>query len=583
NGILTPELLKKMERIQELLRDAIPDSSLQRMQREAENQQVGMEDVQRNLKDLLDRKDNIQQGLDRAIKMLEMLRDMHALENLSGDVKKLQDAQEKLADKMNLDAKSADDASLQQEQSALRQRMENVNREMDRLGSEQKAFQKMKNDSYGKQAEQNMRNAENSLSKAGNDKPQAQKNAKAAAQHLKQMSDAMEGLIGQMQGGPDPSEISEVLDETLEFARWLDLIRDHDRRTREGWTEEDRALYQRASQIARWLRTRMEKLAARQPYESDVLRREAAALGFQADALVTAGSQPVVAESLLSHSRKAARELLKWLQQANDDGDGSADGSGSGSGSSSGGNSGGKGKGKGQGDGDDEGLDGLAGRLKGMSGKQMAVNQATYQILQSMLNGRSPGQNSPNGSLPLPGGGKPGSQGGQPMGGKGQGQNSANGPSDGQDNGGQPQNGGTERGGANSQQGIAESLEKMAESASDAGGGSRKLRQLAEEARALEKELRQDHPDPEEIRKKQERFQTRLLEAANAMEERGQDRERQAQAYRGEALKPESDVAPQGEDVFRELRKRREQVRGLPIPADQKRQLEWYYESLLTR
>ena len=86
NGILTPELLKKMERIQELLRDAIPDSSLQRMQREAENQQVGMEDVQRNLKDLLDRKDNIQQGLDRAIKMLEMLRDMHALENLSGDV-----------------------------------------------------------------------------------------------------------------------------------------------------------------------------------------------------------------------------------------------------------------------------------------------------------------------------------------------------------------------------------------------------------------------------------------------------------------------------------------------------------------
>ncbi len=134
---------------------------------------------------------------------------------------------------------------------------------------------------------------------------------------------------------------------------------------------------------------------------------------------------------------------------------------------------------------------------------------------------------------------------------------------------------------ANAQQGIGESLERMAESAGDAGGAARKLRQLAEEARDLEKDLRRGSLSPEEIRQRQERFQTRLLEATNAMEERGRDRQRQAEAYRGGALKPDSaEVSPRA-DVFQELKRRQEWARGLNLPPEQKRRVESYYESLL--
>lgn len=122
----------------------------------------------------------------------------------------------------------------------------------------------------------------------------------------------------------------------------------------------------------------------------------------------------------------------------------------------------------------------------------------------------------------------------------------------------------------------------MAESADDAGGAARKLRELAEEARELEKDLRQGELSPEEVRQRQEGFQTRLLEATNALEERGQDRQRQAEAYLGGALKSDSTESSPGPDVYLELRRREEWARGLPLPPEQKRRLESYYETLLT-
>ena len=95
--------------------------------------------------------------------------------------------------------------------------------------------------------------------------------------------------------------------------------------------------------------------------------------------------------------------------------------------------------------------------------------------------------------------------------------------------------------------------------------------------------MRQGRLDPEEMRKKQERFQTRLLEAANAMEERGQNHKLQAEAYRGGPLKADSTMVLQDEDVFRELKRRRDEARSLALPVEQKRQIEWYYENLLMR
>jgi hypothetical protein len=490
--------------------------------------------------------------------------------------------------------------NLQSRQSALRQRLEQNAQELDRLAENEKAFRALKSASQARQTEEKMRAAENALQSGSPDKPAAQKNAKSAASDLKQMATGMDDLLGRLQGGPDAGEVAAVLDETLEFGRWLELMRDKSQRKQQGWEEEDAALNQRAEQMAHWLSGRMESLASRRPFESEVLRHEAAAMSFQADALVTANSATIFSsspsDSLLAHTRKASRELLKWLQQAQN-GDGSGGGmGGDGSASSNGGDESGGQKGQGQGDGDDEGLDGLAGRLQGISGKQMAVNQATYQLLRSMLEGRHPGPGSQSEEMPFPGGSggsslmpdnMPGEEGSSSQQGSSEngGQGSHEGGKErGSENGNESdKEGGNSSGGggANAQQGIAESLERMAESASDAGGAARKLRQLAEEARDLEKDLRQGQLDPEEVRQRQERFQTRLLEATNALEERGQDRQRQAEAYLGGPLKSDSSEVTPGEDVFQELRRREERARGLPLPPEQKRRIESYYETLL--
>ncbi len=404
NGAISPELLEKMQRIQDLLKEALPDSALNRLNSEAQNQQVGVQDLQRNLKSLLDQKADAREGLDRAIRMLEMLRDMHALEAFSKEAHELQKEQERLAERIEKTGDSSESAEkLQSRQSALRQRLRENRRELDRLAQDQKAFRELKTQSQpqAREAEEKMRAAESALNPNSPDRSQARHEAKAAAEDLKQMENGVDDLLGRMQGGPDPSEIAAVLDETLEFGRWLELIRDKNERMRQGWEEEDAALDQRADQLAHWLRGRMESLVAAQPYKGEVLRREAAAMSFQADALLTVNS-PSNADSLRVHTRKAARELLKWLQQANA---GGGDGSGEAGGSGTGGDGGG-GEGKGQGEGDDEGLDGLAGRLRGVSGKQMAVNDATYQLLRSMLEGRRPGsqgQGSQSGGLTLPG------------------------------------------------------------------------------------------------------------------------------------------------------------------------------------
>jgi DNA repair exonuclease SbcCD ATPase subunit len=122
----------------------------------------------------------------------------------------------------------------------------------------------------------------------------------------------------------------------------------------------------------------------------------------------------------------------------------------------------------------------------------------------------------------------------------------------------------------------------LAEASGDAGGAARKLRQLAAEARELEEALRRRSLSPAEVQRRQERFQTRLLEAANALEERGQERERRAEAYQGGARTVTVPAAPaRDEALARELKRRRDEARALPLSPEQKRRLEWYYEQLL--
>ena len=121
----------------------------------------------------------------------------------------------------------------------------------------------------------------------------------------------------------------------------------------------------------------------------------------------------------------------------------------------------------------------------------------------------------------------------------------------------------------------------MAESADDAGGAARKLRQLAAEARALERELRGERLDPETVRKRQEQFRSRLLEATDAMEERGQRQERRAEAWTGGVRFPERIGSLGMDSLAVELKRRRAEARKLPLTPAQKQRVEWYYDRLL--
>ena len=137
---------------------------------------------------------------------------------------------------------------------------------------------------------------------------------------------------------------------------------------------------------------------------------------------------------------------------------------------------------------------------------------------------------------------------------------------------------------ANKQGEMGESLESLAEGLGEEGGTAQKIRSLADEARRLEEELRSGRMSPEELKRRQERFQSRLLEASNAMQERGQSESRQAEANRGDAA-PVAGPSKAAEEarLLRLLREARRDAKGLRLSEGQRKYLDEYYESLLTR
>lgn len=241
----------------------------------------------------------------------------------------------------------------------------------------------------------------------------------------------------------------------------------------------------------------------------------------------------------------------------------------------------GEGEGEGEGQGSGEGMSpGEVGQaLQGVGGRQMAVNQATYQLLRSLLEGRAPapggtGMQPGGGASDRPGGGREGS-GGSSGGKDGEGDGSgAEGGADG---------GGSKPGKVGNQQGeIGESLEALAEKADESGGGAARLRDLAAEARALEEDLRRGRLDVDALQKKQERFQMRLLEAARALEERGKQEKRESESFTGRLTESQAPVMPRDE-----LRKRIENMRrraeSLPLGDRDREVLDNFYRELLTR
>lgn len=636
NGTLGPDLLEKMDRVRELLEEVLDEEQREKMGHEARAPSPSG-DLERALREMSGRPGDMRRELERAIDMLETLRDAKALRELAADMRALGEKQAELAKRVDEGSggESTADQGLDKGESPaegkpgaqagtakpeeLAARQDALVRELERHMNRQETLeaQAARKDSpresaqsASRQAHDEMKRARDEFRKPRPDRKKGSASANLAAQKLAAAAAQMEQAAARMDQGANQAETRDVFEETLEFARWL-----------EAWNGPGAAAgpsrddMQSVARVARWLARRMDALAAARAFEGDVLKRHAASLTAHADALSTrdAHPSPATLAPVRAQARGAARELLKWLNESQEGGGGNDEGDGQGDNDFGGGE---------QGESGEEGTQGMARRMRGISGQQMAANRMTEQLLRSLMEEREERRRNPGGGSPGPGqtggspleSGAPTSGGGSGEGGRGEGRQtrasgqpqtgqSGSGPSGGQ-GGGQErggtggEKGGNEAGGeghdgegaagtdrargaaANAQQQVADALESLAESADDAGGAARALRRLAEEARALERALRGGRLDEAELRKRQERFRTRLLESADAQEERGRQRERRAEAYRGGGLVFEGPALPV-DSLAEELRRRREDARRLPLTPEQKRRVEWYYERLL--
>ena len=185
-----------------------------------------------------------------------------------------------------------------------------------------------------------------------------------------------ESMAG-MEESVDISETQDLLQESLALSRLQMLIRSGSaKRQAEGWESDEAALYASVAQTAQWLNERVKVLAAKVPlWATPSPPNPAVWLRLRAR---PPGSIPGKRrKNPCRHNQNLSRELLKLLKMAQNSSQSGGSGSGSGNPSASG-QSGGQG-------GD------FQGQLQGMSGKQMAINTATYQLLKAMMEGRQPG------------------------------------------------------------------------------------------------------------------------------------------------------------------------------------------------
>ncbi len=577
NGLLSPELMEKMKKVQELLKEVLPDSLQKLMQNKLQGQEVNETELREKMKEMLEKQAELSENLTRALAMLDQLKDRKRMGELKQALAELSAREQSL--QKDLAAGKAGPAE-ESEQKSIQQETKQALADFAAHAAGKKELQDMDKKLEAHAVDKDMQSVMRSLASASKGKsPQEQSTAAAAAAKgavkAADKLDEMAGMLGDamsgMDGGVDIGEAQDLLQESLALSRLQMLIRSGSaKRQAEGWESDEASLYGSVAQTAQWLNERVKALAAKIPFMGESLTGESRAL---AAAAREASSQYTWdgAEKSLRHNQNLSRELLKLLKMAENSAQGGASGSGSG-----------KGKPGSSGQGEGQGGD-LSGQLQGMSGKQMAINQATFQLLKAMMEGRQPGTGKGAGQGG-PGGGKPAGESGQ-SGQPGPDGKGGEGGEGGKSGTGNPS--GTEGGvgGLANQQGeLGEGLESLAEGLGEEGGTARKIRGLADEARRLEEDLRQGRLTPEEVRRRQDRFQSKLLEASNAMQERGQSEKREAETSRGRPaqVSPESKSAEEAR-MLQLLREARKSAKGLPLSQGQRKYLDEYYETLLTQ
>lgn len=567
NGTLSKELVDKMKKVQDLMREVLPDSLQKMLQQKASGQEIDPREMRDQLGKMMGKQGELSENLTRALAMLEQLRDRKRMEDLKQQLASLEAREDKLAHKLS---SGAPGKSEEEEQKAIQKETQKALEDFSAQAAGKKDLQEADRMLQSQQVGKDMQAARDAMASSSGGKSKgapsrpAASAARSAASKLGAMASALGESLASMDNGLDISEADEILEESLALSRWQILIGSGAaRRQAEGWDAEEASLYASLSQTASWIHERVKAMAAKTPFAQGAILSEARGLAKSAGKLASQYAWED-AQECLQHNQDLSRELLKLIKMAQSSPAGGGGGGGGGSSSASGG----------QGSGGSKGGGSLSSQLKGMSGKQMAINSATYQLLQAMLEGRRPG---PQGS----GSQGPGSQG---SGGDQSGSQSGDQPGGSEGAGaGQGQGGQTLPGMGNREGELGESLESLAEGMDDGGGAAEKVRRLAEDARKLEDDLRQGRITAEELRQRQERFQTRLLEASTALEERGMSEKREAEAAHGAPTDVPSEKAMSETRLLQLLREARKESKTLRLSESQRKFLDEYYDNLLTR
>jgi hypothetical protein len=595
NGLASPELLKKMEKLQSLMKDLLPDSLRSLLQKKAEGQEVDVDAIREKLSELLDHKAEFEQGIDRALAMMEALQDLRKIESLRQEMDALAREQKELAGKW--DASPSKKPSMSHEEKSAKQmevqkRFQSASEAFQRESEKRPHLQEAREKLSRSTAAEDLKRAVSALKQKGNTSggkpsasPQSPQEAgeddgdgaeasKQAAQSLAGLKSSLDALLQKTSRKPklNKRKLHNLLSQSLELSRLTHVFASEPPiRESQGWNVESPAIRGILSRSAHHLENQLKETLKGLEMGGRLVLKESRALTQSAEAMGEEAKEGEL-QSVLAANHRLTREILrlmKMTQQSQGSGSGMAGESGDPSQGQGEGEGEGEGSGQGGGDGMDPGDVGEA--LKGISGQQMAVNQATYQLLRSMLEGRAPAP-GPNGA-------------GEGSGAEGKGSGeTGNGGKEGSSSGaGSHSNGGSRGGAAGNEQGqVGEALEELAEKASEDGGGAGRLRQLAEEARNLEQDLRNRALSPDDAKRKQERFQMRLLEATRALEERGKQEKREAEAFAGQSLGP-APTTPNQDQIHRRIQAIRERAKKLPIRAIEKEVLDNFYRELLTR
>jgi hypothetical protein len=536
--LFSEDLLEKIEKVRELLQEALPDSLLEMMRNKIEGQEVDAGSLHQRLQQLVENRESFEQSIDRAVAMLERLRDARKLEEWKKQLSEYMQREGALHKDLKAQQKNPKAASQKyaRQQYSIRKECKRVLEEIKQKSEETPGWQKLYPSLEGPKALGDMSKVENTLKHPGKSSyAQAADYSKSAENRLKSMIQGLSDFASKMNSNSVSINIHEIemlLRESLQLARLQQTaMGSESQRHKNGWHSSPASIYANCNQVAKWMNSRIQKMGAQNPFIGSFLLTQSrllvsslnqASLDFNAAA----------SSKALKHNYNVTRELLKLLKLAK------SMPLGDGQGGDCEGPEGGQGEGQGEGQG---GSQDLSSMLKGISGKQMAINQATSSLLKTMLEGRKMKREGQSGT--------------------------------GETN---PQ------GLANRQGEISEELESMAEAAGEEGQAAHKLRRLAEEARAIEKELRRGRIRGN-MEKNQERFKSRLLEASKALKERGFSSMRE-----GVTSKADQQYLPAARGIGKSewillIEKEKKRIKKLNLSESQHKTLNEYYQMLLTR